>query len=123
MKINHIVIGAALALSSVSAFAHDAWTTADTAREVAFDAEMLMDHQQTLYIHQHSNEYHEVNPILGRNPSSGAVDRYFVAAAVGHYAVSYFLPANYRGIWQYVTLGVEGGVVYHNYSIGIRAPF
>jgi len=122
MKIKSTLVAATLLAASVNAFAGD-WTKADTAREIAFDAELVMDHQQTLYIHQHYPQYHELNPILGSNPSSGAVDRYFFASALGHYAISYFLPPSYRGVWQYVTLGVEGSVVYHNYSIGIRAPF
>lgn len=62
----------------------------------------------------------ERNPILGRNPSIKRVDSYFLFTAVAHTAISYALPPAWRRGWQYVTIGVEAGVVGYNYSIGLK---
>jgi len=40
-----------------------------------------------------------------------------------HYFISEALPEKYRAPFQWVTIGIEGGAVVHNFSIGISAGF
>ena len=98
------------------------WSTHDTEREAVFDGLLVVDTMQTHNI-AHAPTYQEENPILGPHPSNGSVNRYMAACALGHLAVSYLLPERYRPYWQYVTIGIEGGIVAHNLSIGVGVPF
>ena len=46
-----------------------------------------------------------------------------LGCAVGHYVVSRMLPEQDRRYWQWLTIGVEGSIVAHNFYIGVHAPF
>ena len=118
-------------LFSVTANAADKWTTADTAWQASAMALMAVDWGQTRYIAQHP-EYYEVNPILGRHPSTKAVDLYFVGAMIVHPVISYLLPSkaeifgvtiNPRRIWQAGTIVLELGCVANNARLGIGFSF
>lgn len=114
----------ALALASVTAHAAQGaeWTPADTKRELAFTALLALDTIQTHNI-AHVPTYQEENPILGPHPSNAAVNQYMLGCAVGHYIISRILPAQDRQYWQWLTIGVEGSIVAHNFYIGVHAPF
>ena len=112
-----------LALALVASTARAAeWTPADTHRELAFTGLLLLDTLQTHNI-SHVPTYQEENPILGPHPSNAAVNRYMLGCAVGHYVISRMLPEKDRRYWQWLTIGIEGGVVAHNFYIGVHAPF
>jgi hypothetical protein len=115
------------------------WTKADTVRQGVFFALTGVDWHQTrgiasekwsgtvqnadggtTYYNGTVPRYHEYNPILGEHPSQGSVDAYFAAAVVGHAAISYLLPPRWRAWWQYLGIGAQGFVVYHNWGEGIR---
>lgn len=100
-----------------------AWTKADTARQVVYSTLHIMDWGQTRYIATHPEKYHETNPILGSHPSLRSVNLYFGATLLCHTAISAILPDKYRRAWQYVTIGVEGAYVVHNFNIGIKFGF
>ena len=112
----------ALLLVSTSAFA-DEWSRADTYREAAYLTLHAMDWAQTRYIARNPNQRTESNVILGKHPSVLQVDRYFIATGALQFAVAYCLPAEYRKAFQYILIGVEGGAVIHNFSIGIGVEF
>ena len=101
-----------------------AWTKTDTAFEATFLLTLALDYGQTRTWISNPN-VHEVNPILGREPSAGKVRVYFLACAVGHVAVARLLPNPYRRIWQAVWIGVEGVTVYNNTRLvgGLRLQF
>lgn len=99
------------------------WTKQDTYRQAAVMALLVVDHGQTLNIAKNPETFHENNPILGKHPSVAEVNRYFLAAYVLHPTVSAVLPTRQRRWWQWITIGVEAGVVAHNYSLGIRTDF
>jgi hypothetical protein len=103
-------------------FASD-WSSADTKREAVYLVLHTVDYAQTREIARNPDKWHEQNSILGSHPSSSQVDQYFVATAALQFAVAYYLPAKYRAPFQYVTIGIEGGAVAHNFSIGIRVRF
>jgi hypothetical protein len=119
-------------LFSISVNAADKWTMADTAWQASATALMVGDWGQTRYIAQHPGEYHETNPILGRHPSTSAVDLYFMGALIVHPVISYLLPSkaeifgvtiNPRRIWQAGTIVVELGCVANNARLGIGFSF
>lgn len=101
----------------------DDWTKEDTIREVAYLALHVADWGQTRNIANRGNIYHEVNPILGRNPSIKKVDSYFALTAIAHVIVSYSLPRGWRDAFQYSTAGFEAGVAMKNNSIGLKVDF
>ena len=113
----------ALLLVSTSAQAADEWTTADTKREAVYLTLHTLDYAQTRNIARNPDNWHEQNAILGKHPSVSQVDRYFIATGALQCAVAYYLPAEYRKAFQYVTIGIEGGAVVHNFSIGIGVNF
>jgi len=117
---------AILGLSSAPVFGGD-WTADDTARQAGYLVLHVADWGQTRNIVRRADTgcdgaptCIERNPILGRNPSIKRVDSYFLFTAVAHTAISYALPPAWRRGWQYVTIGVEAGVVGYNYSIGLK---
>ena len=117
---------ALIALLLLTGCAHrpfEDWSKADTAREVAWQALHIIDWGQTLDIADNPDRFHELNPLLGKHPSRGQVNRLFVAGAVAHpIAMGMFRPP-YRAWLQYVSLGITGVVVTRNYHIGLRWGF
>lgn len=109
---------------SSSARAGD-WSTGDTYRQAVVTGLLLADWGQTRDIAQHPNRFQEFEsrPVLGDTPSVGKVNNYFAVAIIGHAAVSYLLPTDWRAGWQYVVIGVELNTVAHNRSIGLRVSF
>ena len=107
---------------STSAFA-DEWTSTDTKREAVYLTLHTLDWAQTRNIARNPDKWYEQNAVLGKHPSVSQVDRYFITTGVLQFAIAYYLPAEYRKAFQYVTIGIEGGAVAHNFSIGISARF
>lgn len=112
----------ALLLVSSSAFA-DEWTRTDTYREATYLMLHTMDWAQTRNIARNPDRWREQNYFLGKHPSVSQVDQYFIATGTLQFAVAYYLPAEYRKAFQYVTIGIEGGAVAHNFSIGVGIKF
>ena len=98
------------------------WTREDTYREATYLTLHTIDWAQTRNIARNPL-YYEQNAILGKHPSVGKVDGYFVLTGLAHIAISYYLPTEYRKAFQYITLGIEGGAVAHNISLGIGVKF
>jgi len=106
-------------LLATPSFAADEWTKADITREAVFVGLQLIDWQQTKYIANH-DEFTELNPILGKYPTTSEVDRYFAITTLGHIAVTHVLPKKYRPYWQYTWIGIQGFTVTRNFIIGVR---
>ena len=100
----------------------DKWTSRDTAYQGTAITLLAVDWLQTKEIARNP-EYHETNPILGRNPKQSEVDLYFAGCAIGHTLVAYYLPQKYRRWWQYVWIGVQSGYVCQNIIMGVRIAF
>ena len=110
-----------LFISSPS-FASD-WSSADTKREAVYLVLHTADWAQTREIARNPDKFYEQNSILGSHPSTNQVDQYFVATAAIQFAISYYLPVEYRKAFQYISIGHDAGYVAHNFSIGISAKF
>ncbi len=115
----------------------DEWTSGDTWREAAFQSLWAIDLLQTHQIvknetpvitystvggivYKTTSYNFEQNPLLGSNPTMGAVNRFFLAGSVLHAGISALLPAKYRPPFQYLTIVIEARTVAHNLSIGLR---
>ena len=111
-----------IAVLPSSARASD-WSKGDTFRELAFAALIVVDWGQTLNIADHPERFREYNPILDSHPSQTRVNLYMPAAILLHAVVSYLLPRTCREGWQYVTIGLEAGVITSNFNAGIGIRF
>lgn len=101
-----------------------AWSEADTKRETTYLILHAIDWVQTLDISgQCPDRFVETNPILGECPSRGEVNRYFLLTGIAHYGVARLLPPKQRRWFQYITIGIEAGVVAHNLNIGLHVRF
>ena len=112
----------------------DPWTREDTYRQAALTALLVVDWGQTRYLVKHPIDPVQANGtynwraegynrFLGEHPSLGRVNSYFLAAIVGHAAISYVLPCSLRHGWQYVWIGIEANTVERNHHIGIKMDF
>lgn len=111
-----------LLAAGIPALAHDPWTRADTAFQLACVGADLIDWHQTRQLVSRSNMW-ENNPVLGHHPSVHAVDRYFLASILTGVTVSYLLPARFRRAHQVFVLGLEAYCIRRNVQIGISIHF
>ena len=85
------------------------WTEGDTKREAVYLFLHLLDWGTTLDID--GKQYHENNLILGKRPSRGEVNRYFLATGIAHILISKSLPKKWRVPFQHITIIIESGCV------------
>jgi len=107
----------------VTAHAFDPWSRQDVALETTWMILHVLDWGQTLDLADQPDRYHELNPILGRNPSRSQVNLYMAASALLHVGVTHVLPAKCRPWFQYVSIGVSGMCVINNFSVGLSIRF
>lgn len=100
-----------------------AWNKTDTQREIIWQLIHIVDWGQTVDIAKFPDHYQEINPLLGKHPSVNDVNRYMVVSSVTHYIISRSLKPKYRKYWQYVTIGITGTLITHNYNVGLRVNF
>lgn len=127
---------AILLFISIPSFASD-WSTGDTYSESVYLAFLAVDWAQTRNIVRsnercsvgkpnqvaHCYHYPELNPILGKSPSMARVNAAVILTGLAHVYIASILPEKYRAPFQYISIGIEGGAVVHNFSIGIGAKF
>lgn len=104
----------------------EGWTKADTARQVAYTAVHAMDWAQTVDISRSNGEYCEkggASLVIGNDPKESDVHIYMASTLLLQTAIPAMLKPEYRKAWQYIWIGVEGGTVAHNFSIGLRCGF
>ena len=61
----------------------------------------------------------EVNPLLGRHPSVGDVDKYFLVAAATYLLVQQILPEPWDSRFRRLTIIVEVGCTASHFGIGV----
>lgn len=99
------------------------WTRVDTAREMTWIAIHVIDWGQTLDIARRSNQYSEINPLMGRHPSVGRVNNLMILGTVAHIGGAYLCPKNLRGVYQWTSIIVNAGFIIHNHKIGLKVRF
>ena len=119
-------IFALLLLISTQTFAENQnWTTNDSYREAAFLTLLLVDYKQTIVIAENPRKYKEsgISWAIGEHPTNTAVTNYFSLIAIAHPLITYYLPAEWRKGFQYLTIGEKIPAVVGNYNVGIRIAF
>lgn len=101
----------------------DDWSAADTKREAIYLTLHAADWLQTRQIAKNPDKFRELNPILGTHPHVDKVDTLFLLSGLSHAFASKILPAEYRKVFQYITIGVRAGVVANNYNVGVKVKF
>lgn len=112
-----------LLLTSYPGYAADPWSRQDIGLEVGYQLLHVIDWGQTRQIAKQPDKYYEMNPILGEHPSVGRVDAYMALSGLLHVGVTHFLPKEYRPWFQGITIVIKGGLVAHNFSIGLGVSF
>ena len=113
-----------ICLGASKASSFDEWSKQDIALEAVSLGLIAVDWGQTRDIEARPKKFHEQqNIFLGRHPSEGAVNAYFISYLIFHPAITYILPKKYRPWFQAITIGIETQAVIHNYSIGLNLRF
>lgn len=99
------------------------WSDTDRYRETAYLALHVVDWTQTRYIAKNPDRFKENNRILGEHPTLGNVNRYFIAAGIGHFVIASALSGEWRYAFQAVTITVRMRDVVGNHRIGIEFAF
>jgi hypothetical protein len=111
------LIALCLSTSTVSA---EPWATADKVLLGTATTAMALDWAQTRYIARNPDKFIERNPLLGKDPNSGRVDKHFGIAMLGMWGLSFWLgPENRRMLLVSVTV-FETVTVINNARIGVR---
>ncbi|WP_374245263.1 hypothetical protein [Zoogloea sp.] len=124
MRLARLQIAAAGIAASVAAPAlADEWTDTQVTKALALATLTAADWAQTRNIARHPVRWHENNPLLGEHPSTGAVDRHFIAGALIGAVVLDALPTPYRDWALNAGLVLEAGCVANNLRLGIGIKF
>lgn len=115
------LVAAVLAL--VCGCAHAQWTTEQKAMSGAFLTLWAADYGQTRTIAQHPERWVEYNPVIGKHPTLGRVNLYFLAAPIISGVLLDNVSSTERTWALRVLTSLEVGLVAHNAHIGIRASF
>jgi len=113
--VKHII----LTILMLPMMAH-AWTTTQKALYLSAQSATVIDWAQTRYIAKHPDKFTEVNPILGKKPSTDNVDAFMVARLALNHGVAHYVGDNYR---TPVLIGMNlayWGAVIHNDRIGVK---
>ena len=97
----------------------EGWTPANTVCQGIYMTEHLVDWAQTKKIARSQN-YYEMNPLMGKHPSQSTVDLYMGLSMFATLAISAMLTPKYRSTFQGFLLTIKTGLIIHNYQIGIR---
>jgi len=81
---------------------------------------VFVDYRQTLHIAKHTNEFYELNPVLGEYPDEGEVTRYMICWAALQIAAIYLCPPKYRTYLGIAMVSVNAHNIYRNNMEGVR---
>ncbi len=79
----------------------------------------VVDFMQTHDIVRNPDKFHEQNPILGKHPSTGNVNTFFLASAVIHTGIVWALPQKQRVWFQGIGIVIKAGTVASNKHLGL----
>lgn len=118
------ILAAALVLFSTAVVADNrAWTGEEKAWLGTAAAFTVTDWATTRDLSRRYNEgYYENNPILGKHPSTGRVDLYFISAGLIGYTIADNLDQNRTTFLQMWT-AVEIFYTNRNLNIGLKMKF
>lgn len=88
--------------------------------EYVFQALNAVDALQTVYCMKEVEGCREINPLLGKHPSAGAIIAFKIANGALHLAVTRALQKHHPEWvkpWQILSISVQGGVVAANFRV------
>jgi len=103
--------------------ATDPWTKNQVGLQATATALQVIDWGLTLDIADKPEDYYEINPALGRHPSRGRVNCYFICSVGLKILITHILPSEWRGYWLGSNILVSGYLVHHGYKVGLRVNF
>ncbi len=119
-----ILIGVTLAGCSTHASNWKEWDTEKRTVFAASNIALVADWSTTINITKRYDEnYHERNPILGRHPSRGDVNKYFVARTMLNYQMARYLPDPWDKWSLSFTTLVHGKAASDNIGLGLEFDF
>lgn len=107
----------------LSCNAYAEMTKSDVALMSTYSVLHIIDWGQTRYISHNGDRYYEMNPILGKHPSTDKVDAYMISTFLGMWALAYVIPEPYKKFFIGSGIVLEGGLAIHNNNIGIKIDF
>ena len=105
------------------------WAWSDWTQEhknwfVAANVAMLGDWATTRNMsRRYAEGYYERNPLLGRHPTTQAVDLHFATWMIANYFAADYFQGRNRTLYLKVVTGIESALVINNLSIGLRLEF
>lgn len=117
-----LVIMSVLATSCCSQPFKD-WSKADSVRQVSYTTLHVTDWLQTRQGICGSDDFRELNPVLGPDPSKTEVDIWMGSTLILQTMMAGWLKPEYRPLWQYMWIGAEASTVAHNHRLGVRISF
>ena len=114
-----LIILIALLAASLTGCGHwkpDRWDALELGMAGALVVSTAIDYGQTSKIARNSDQYVELNPILGRHPSQDLINVYFPVGLAVELGIAHILPHPWRKSWLGLTLGGEITCVIHNHS-------
>jgi hypothetical protein len=123
MKTKLLLLLALIVFTPTKSLATDKWSTQDKTLQATYLTLKFIDWRQTRTIAKNPDDYYEMNPILGKHPSTTEVDIFFASTAILHSIVTHYLPSKYRPWWQGITITVSGACVINNFAVGIKMDF
>jgi hypothetical protein len=121
--IKKILVFILISFSTLTLADNRTWTTEEKAWLGTAAAFTVADWATTRDLSRRYNEgYYENNPILGKHPSTGRVDLYFVSAGLLGYAIADNLDQNRKLFLQGWT-AVEILYTNRNHNIGLKMKF
>lgn len=97
------------------------WDTGDKVFGGVALAATLLDWRQTLYVARHPETLGDMNPALGRHPSIGRVNNYFVATIAFEGFAAHLMPPKYRKLFLAGSAVLEINLLVRGATLGI--PF
>jgi hypothetical protein len=123
VKTKLLLLLALIVFTPTNTLAADKWSTQDKTMQATYLTLKFIDWRQTRTIAKNPDDYYEMNPILGRHPSTTEVDIYFATTAILNTVITHYLPSKYRPWWQGISITVSGTCVVNNFAVGIKMDF
>jgi hypothetical protein len=95
------------------------WKTSDTIFFAIYCVLHAIDWSQTLGIAHHPDRYYEINPVIGRHPSTGWVNIYMGTSLAAVYTGVRAMPPKHRWKVWLALIGIKSALVALNFSVGL----
>ena len=82
-----------------------------------------IDWRQTRTIAKNPDRFYEINPLMGKHPSTKEVDAYMAASALLHTGITMSLPSEYRKYWFGGSFAIKLNLINMNVQAGIGMDF